>query len=221
MNLNKKVLLAGLSAVLGLVSLDAVVTISAKAALVEQHYYATTTRATGGLPKNTRVSVAYTTRKNGKAYVAIEASRLSYKLRKAIGNKTSLLISATAITAGKPVVSDLLPVLVKGAKFTDTANFANQNRLKMTTNGYLELYKNKTNRAPISSTKITASRIKGTVTYLYSKTNMAKLPDKHIRKTGNYQYRLAIRDNQKQMDLSRSYSVGTLKNLFYEPTLKA
>lgn len=76
------------------------------------------------------------------------------------------------------------------------------------------------NQKPVSSTKETATKHKGNMYYIYAKKNMLKLPDRRIRKQGNYQYRLAVRYNGLNSN-GMSYSVGHVKNYFYVPTLNA
>lgn len=218
MKLSKKLLVSGLSLALGLVGLGTLTNMPANASSTR---YALTTKATRGLPKNTRVAVNYTTKKSGKSYASIDASRLNYKLKKAVGNKKAIALLSDNLKTVKARVEDQIPTLFKGAEYTSSEAASKVNQLKVTTDGYVELYSNSASTTPISSTKVTATRKSGQITYLYSKTNMAKLPDRHIHKTGNYRYRLAIRDNQKSSSLSRSYSVGTLKNLFFKPTLNA
>ncbi|KRK47527.1 hypothetical protein FC96_GL002453 [Secundilactobacillus kimchicus JCM 15530] len=219
MFISKKRVVSTLAITIGLIGLAT--SIQANAKTTFEDYYAVTTKATKALPKGTRVQVYRTATKNGKQFASVDVSRLSYEVQKRAGNKYSVVIATANLKKIATPASDKLTVLSKGAKYTTDARYKAANKLKVTTDGYVQYFANSFKKAPISSTKLTASRAKGNIVYLYSKTNMAKLPDKHIHKHGNYQYRLAIRDNQKQDELSQSYSVGTLKNLFYDVTMKA
>lgn len=219
MTIAQKILLNGLIAAVGLVSFGTSAQAAAKTNFAND--YVVTKTATKTLPKGTRVQVVYTKTKNGKQYATIEASRLSYKLQKRVGSSKIATVATTNLRKVSTQASDKLNVLFKGASRTTDKKDTNAHKLKITTDGYIQYFANSVTKAPVSSTKITASRSKGSIIYLYSKTSMTKLPDKHIRKSGNYQYRLAIRNNHRQSELSQSYSVGSLKNLFYVPTLKA
>ncbi|WP_283678430.1 hypothetical protein [Lentilactobacillus sp. Marseille-Q4993] len=92
-------------------------------------------------------------------------------------------------------------------------------KLQITSDGYLEYYKANPKlvdvnaylgeypNKPVSIAKITATKQKGDSRYLYTKTHVKGVSDKHIRKTGSYRYRLRITNLHKPTD-RYSYTDG-------------
>lgn len=168
------------------------------------------------IPRGTTLSVMTQPTKKNKEMITVDLDNTNYALRHQT-TKTTVTFSATNAVK-KAQSKDIYDYhyLVKGkATLTSTA-YKKAPRLIITVNGYAEYYSSSNlNTKPISSTKLTATRRANDITYYYAKTNMLKLPDKHINsKTGKYNYRLAIRANKTD----GSYSVGTVKNYFYTPT---
>lgn len=221
MKLNKMI---GLTAATLLAALGIGLSIQANAA-TSKSFYATTTRQVKSgkvvFPANTRVSVWYTSTKNHKLYASIDLTTMSYRIRHAT-KASSITIpyrhNLKNLKSNGPVPLSL----GKGFKYASNA-WTKTPKLNFTTDNYVEYFANgNLNQKPTSSTKITKTRQKGNVTYYYAKKNMLKLPDKRISKKGNYQYRLTVRKNKVvSADLSISYSIGSSKNYFYMPTLKA
>jgi len=194
-------------------------------AATSKPFYATTTRQVKSgkvtLPANTRVSVWYTATKNHKQYDSIDLTQMSYGIRHT--TKTTSITIPYSHNLKKLKSNDPASLsLGKGFKYASNT-WTKTPKLNFTTDNYVEYFANgNLNQKPTSSTKITKTRQKGNVTYYYAKKNMLKLPDKRISKKGNYQYRLTVRKNKVVSgDLSISYSVGSSKNYFYTPTLKA
>lgn len=215
----KKLSILMLSLTLGALGFLSVVSGQFTVAQAASEKYAITTSAvkagTGTLPKGTRVAVGYTTTKNGHKYAAVDALGLSYELRRQTGNKKLMAVLASKLKYVATKGSDSIWLLNKSQQ-----NGRSYSTLVNTTDGYVEYYKTTNiSTKPISSTRLTATRTKGVYTYLYAKTNMPKLPDRRISKSGNYQYRLTIRDNrQSTTNASKAFSVGTFKNFFTQLT---
>lgn len=202
-------------------------TANAKTSTKSTAGYAVTTKAVKAgqvtLPANTRVSFLYQTTKNGKRYGRVELSTMSYQIRHQSKAKyVTVRINGNFKTAKKSLI-DTIPSMTKGKALTTQAKYLASPTIRVTTDGYIEYFSTGSLTAkPVSSTKITAIKTKQNLTHIYAKTNMPKLPDKHIKTSGNYRYRLAIRANDDSTtSLSASYSVGTASNYFYVPTLNA
>lgn len=194
-------------------------------AATSKSFYATTTRQVKSgkvtLPANTRVSIWYTATKNHKQYDSIDLTQMSYGIRHT--TKATSITIPDSHNLKKLKDNDPSPLsLGKGFKYASNT-WAKTPKLNFTTDNYVEYFANgNLNQKPTSSTKITKVSQKDNVTYYYAKKNMLKLPDKRISKKGNHRYRLTVRKNKAVSgDLSISYSVGSSKNYFYTPTLKA
>ncbi|GAX06075.1 hypothetical protein HC026_07030 [Lactobacillus sp. LC28-10] len=184
--------------------------------------YAETTRQIKSgklrIPAKTRVYLFAPTTKNHKVYAKIDVGDLNYNIRHTSKNAEMIV----PYSGNLKVLKGNYPrpvTIAKGKQFTTQSNFIKAPKIAITSNNYVEYFANgNTGTKPTSSTKITATKQKGNLTHYYAKKNMLKLPDRHISKKGNYQYRLAVRLNKNHFSkLSTSYSVGTLKNYFYLP----
>ncbi|MTV82815.1 hypothetical protein [Secundilactobacillus folii] len=202
-----------------------VATMTQAAAKSSSSYAVTTRQVKSGkvtLPKNTRVAISYKTTKKHIVYARLDLSNMSYKIRHQTTSK-AVTVRYTANFKATKSNSNLEKLLAKGKAYTNQTSFTKAPKLHFTTDQYVEYFANgNTNSRPTSSTKITAIKKNGNLIHYYAKKNMLKLPDKRISKKGNYQYRLAVRINPNiAKDLSRSYSVGSVKNYFYLPTFRA
>lgn len=231
-----KKIFTGLIATSGFLALSAVATTTnASAATFKSNGYAITKKTikTDGytIPTGTRVQLVNVGTKSGKTIGSIQMARLSYKLhstQKINGSwhTSSIQITSSRFSATSAKAADSLPVyLMKGKNFTTFPSFESGKTLRVTSDGYIQYYNQENDTiAPASSTKVTASKKVGNKVYIYAKTNMPGLPDKHIKsKTGKYNYRLTIRNNNKTLKStsdgevihSESYSIGTGSNYFY------
>lgn len=98
--------------------------------------------------------------------------------------------------------------LYAGKVPTANSNFYETNQILITTDGYLEFYRyhptsslaNPTSgflNQPTSAAKITATKVKGNSRYLYTRTKVSGTNATHIKKSGNYRYRLRITNLHK------------------------
>lgn len=168
------------------------------------------------IPRGTTLTVMTQPTKKNKEMITVALDDTNYAIRHQT-TKTTLTFSAVnTVKDARFKAIYAYHYLVKGKANLTNSAYKKAPRLVLTVNGYAEYYTSSNlNTKPISSTKLTAMRHANNTTYYYAKTNMLKLPDKHIKsKTGKYNYRLAIRANKT----SGSYSVGTVRNYFYTPT---
>ncbi|MBT9671574.1 hypothetical protein GPK34_05980 [Secundilactobacillus kimchicus] len=179
------------------------------------------------IPKNTRLSFIDTSQVANRTVANIDWSALSYTLRQQKAGDSLQLPYSDHLRASKDTAADRLPWFYQGRYVGSEARQLARKMLKVTSDQYLEYYKSHdAQQKPISMTKITKSIKKGKFTFLYAKTNMAKLPDKKVRSTGNYRYRLTIRDNGTKTDPASqqkysSFSVGRVANKFFVPEGRA
>ncbi|WP_034526382.1 hypothetical protein [Secundilactobacillus oryzae] len=166
------------------------------------------------IPAKTRFQVQTYGTENGKRTMTVSMDQFNYQIRRQT-TKSSVKFAVNN-TIKKANATYQYLYLVKGKTTLSDAAYKTAPRLIITTNGYAEYYKSSNlKQKPVSATKLNAIRKNGNITYYYAKTNMLKLPDKHIQsKTKKYNCRLAIRSNKNY----GSYSVGTVKNYFYVPT---
>lgn len=231
-----KKILTGLIATSGFLALSTIATTTnASAATFKNNSYAITKKPikTDGytIPTGTRVQLVYVGTKNGKTVGSIQMARLSYKLHPIKNTHGSWVTSSIQLNSARfakssTTASDSLPIyLAKGKQYTTFTTYSTSKTLRITSDGYIQYYNQQNDTlAPTSSTKMTASKKVGNKIYIYAKTNMSGLPDKHITsKTGKYNYRLTIRNNNKTLKAtddgevihSASYSIGTGTNYFY------
>lgn len=178
--------------------------------------YGTTQSVT--LPKNTIVygqidgSGSYVTG-DVKPYARFNFKVLSSHIRKnwpkvhaggswTSSGTTSQLSKLTPITTPSQMLTKAETANVDQAVLYNAAKYASQTRMLVaTTDGYLETYALKKGRLispkPIHSVTIRKVTTHGNTTYYYTKYHLTGYKDKHVRKTGNLRYRLAV-TNKKQ-----------------------
>ncbi|MFC6254699.1 hypothetical protein ACFP1H_08905 [Secundilactobacillus hailunensis] len=219
----KRVLLTGLSLILGITGFVGTAHAATKAPAKSYYRVITKTVKVGKvtIPANTRV-FAYFDKKGNKQYANIELGTLRYRIRQQTSAKFLKVRVNHNFKTTKAVPMDRLSFMSKPK--TDVSKKGTEYKnatIRFTTDGYVEYFKNdKANTKPISSTKVTNSKASGNSTYVYSKKNMLKLPDKKINSKGNYRYRLTVHftDHQaKDVLTALQYSVESSKNFFYTP----
>lgn len=221
MNL-KRITVTGLTLALGLAGLMGTANAATKATTTSHYQLVTKTTTVGRvtIPANTRVYVAYFSKKGNRQYATVELSTLRYQIRHATTAKYLKVRVHHNLKAVKSVAMDQLPVMWQPkTNVTDQSRQDQNATIRFTSDGYVEYFKNdKTTTKPTSSTKVTKSVAKGQTTYVYAKHNMLKLPDKKISNKRNYRYRLMVHFNGAQAadtNAALSYSVGSKRNLFY------
>ena len=93
---------------------------------------------------------------------------------------------------------------------TSAIGSSSSKSVQFTSDGYVEVHTNTNKsynalayyRTPSASVKITKTSVKGSYRYIYTKTKIKGLTTKHVKTTGNYRYRLTLKNQHKPVFLA-------------------